>query len=179
MDQYGIRGTRIYLDVLNEKELEIISKWKNDLDLLKSIKAHPLPTAMYEMEKWFKRNQSDKNQILWGIHEVRSGDLIGIVRLMFIDWISSSTEFGICIGEKNYRNKGLGEETVKLALNFAFNEINLHRVYLKVTESNKRAIKMYESCGFVKEGALREHLWSGGEYNNVLVMGILKNEYIK
>jgi len=179
MGQHGIRGSRTYLDVLNEKELETIFKWRNDLGLLKSIKVHPLPVAMYEMEEWFKRNQSDKNQIVWGIHDVRSGDLIGIVRLMFIDWISSSTEFGIYVGEETYRNKGLGEEAVKLALNFAFNEINLHRVYLKVTESNKRAVKLYESCGFVKEGILREHFWSEGKYNNVLIMGLLKNEYLE
>ena len=143
------------------------------------IKAHPLPVAEHEMEEWFKKNQSDKNQILFGIYELGSKELIGSVRLMFIDWISSVAELGIFIGDELARGKGIGKGVTKLILNYAFQVINLHRIYLKVSESNTKAIHLYESCGFIKEGLLREHFWTNGEYESIIMMGILKNEYLK
>lgn len=174
-NENGLIGESICLRVLEEKDLDAIFAWKNNYELVNLIMAHPLPVARYEMDDWFKRNQSNKDQVLFGISEPKSGELLGIARLMFIDWISSTAEFGIFIGSKNGTGKGYGKETVKMMLKFAFQDINLHKVYLKVTESNTKAIGLYESCGFVREGLLKSHFWSKGKYENVILMGILKN----
>ena len=176
---YGIIGIKVVLKVLEEKDLDKVFKWKNNVELSRLVKAHPLPVAKFEMIEWFKRNQSDKNQILWGIYEKQKKQLIGIVRLMFIDWISKSAEFGIYIGDENYSGKGIGKEVLLLVLKFAFQKINLHRIYLKVTESNTKAINLYKSCGFKKEGILRQNFWINGKYENIIFMGILEHEYIK
>jgi diamine N-acetyltransferase len=174
---YGVIGSKVFLKVLEEKDLESVFRWKNNVELARLVKAHPLPVAMYEMGEWFKRNQSDKNQILWGIYEKRSTKLLGIVRLMFINWISKNAEFGIFIGEKSNTGKGNGKEVLNLVLDFAFKDINLHRIHLKVNESNTKAIHLYTTCGFKKEGVFREHFYMNGKYENVLLMGLLKNEY--
>lgn len=178
-NSYGIIGSKAYLKVLEQDELEKIFRWKNDYELCNLINAHPLPIAKYETEEWFKKNQSDKNQILFGIHEIKSKELIGIVRLMFIDWITSAAELGIFIGDKTVRGKGIGQEVMKLILDYAFQGINLRRIYLKVSESNTRALSLYQSVGFIKEGVLRKHFWINGEYQNIVLVGILKNEYCK
>ena len=178
-NEYGLIGKNISLKALEEKDLDKIFAWKNNYELANLIKTHPLPVARYEIEEWLKRNQSDKNQILWGIYDLKSDELLGIARLMFIDWISSNAEFGIFIGSKSGRGKGLGKETTKMVLNFAFNDANLHKVYLKVTESNAKAIGLYESCGFDKEGLLKHHFWNNGKYENIVMMGLLKNEHSK
>lgn len=176
MNKHHISGSNVYLSIIDEKELKTIFEWKNDYDLLKLINAHPSNNNMYELYDWFDRNQSDKNQFMWGIHEMSSGHIIGIVRLMFIDWISSVAEFGMYIGEKSYRGKGLGKEVLNLTLDFAFNKINMHRIYLKVDNTNNTAVNLYISCGFKKEGLLRDHFWREGEYTDILIMGILKND---
>jgi UDP-4-amino-4,6-dideoxy-N-acetyl-beta-L-altrosamine N-acetyltransferase len=176
---YGVIGVKVFLKVLEEKDLESVFRWKNNVELARLVKAHPLPVALYEMGDWFKRNQSDKNQILWGIYDNHSSKLLGIVRLMFINWISKNAEFGIFIGEKNNTGKGIGKEALGLVLNYAFNDINLHRVHLKVNESNTTAIRLYTACGFKKEGVFREHFYMNGKYENVLLMGLLKKEYGK
>ena len=61
----------------------------------------------------------------------------------------------------------------------AFEKMNLNRVYLRVFENNSRAIRVYERCGFQKEGVLREDHYAGGRYYNTLVMALLKHEYFE
>lgn len=75
--------------------------------------------------------------------------------------------------------KGIGTDTMSLILEFAFNELNLHRVYLQVFSFNERAIKLYEKIGFIHEGKFRQALYRTGKWHDIVIMSILKNEYSK
>ena len=81
------------------------------------------------------------------------------------------------IGDKRNYDKGYGTEATKLMLNHAFNNLNLNRIYLKVLEDNPRAIKIYDKCGFKKEGVLRSAVYKNGSYKNLIIMSILKEEF--
>ncbi|WP_413173375.1 GNAT family N-acetyltransferase [Anabaena azotica] len=173
----NINGTRIYLKNLELENLDKIYIWKNDFQLGNLVMAHPLPVNKTQVENWLKNNQSDKNQILFGIFILNTDDCIGIVRLMFIDWISATADLGIYIGDSEYRGQGFGKEVIKLILNYGFMGINLHKICLKVLESNVNAIRCYQSIGFIQEGILRQQYWCNGKYENVILMGILNSEY--
>lgn len=62
-------------------------------------------------------------------------------------------------------------------LAYAFEQMRLHRVELVVLDYNKRAIRCYEKCGFVREGLLRENALVEGVYHSEVVMAILEQEY--
>jgi RimJ/RimL family protein N-acetyltransferase len=66
---------------------------------------------------------------------------------------------------------------MELLLDFAFNEINLHRVFLTVFSYNQRAIRLYEKLGFQREGIYREHLQRDGQRFDMLHYGILRREW--
>lgn len=74
-------------------------------------------------------------------------------------------------------NKGLGTETTNLVLDYAFGQLGLHRVDVRVLEYNERAIRCYEKCGFVREGIERESAFVDGQWHNDLNMGVLAHEY--
>ena len=101
---------------------------------------------------------------------------LGQCDLMFIDNIVRKAELAIVIGREHH-GQGYGEEAIKLLLDFGFNQMNLNRIYLRVFEDNKRAIALYERCGFVHEGRLREDGYIEGKYTDLLCMGILKSEF--
>ena len=168
----GIHGTQIYLRVIAEKDLEMIYQWKNDRELIGMIAASPFPEAEFEVREWYTRNQSDKNQILLGIYGNDETMIKGIARLMYIDWINSNTELGIFIGTHEYRGHGAGTEAVSLLVDYAFNDLRLHRVYLKVGKSNVAAVRSYTKCGFEIEGTLRDHHWLNGKFEDMVMMGI-------
>lgn len=170
-------GERVYLGGLEATDAAAIHAWKNDLALAERVLARPVPAARDDVEAWLRANQTDKNQVLLGIRLLEGDVLLGLVRLMFIDWIARSCELGIWIGAANQRGLGLGSDSLQLALRYAFFTLNLRRVHLRVPESNAAALACYRRAGFVQEGLLREHAWVAGRYENVVQMGLLKSEY--
>jgi RimJ/RimL family protein N-acetyltransferase len=86
---------------------------------------------------------------------------------------------GIGIGERAYWGKGYGTDAMKVALRFAFTEINLERVTLNVFEYNPRAIRSYEKAGFKHEGRMRGALLKDGRRWDMIYMGILREEWLQ
>ena len=81
------------------------------------------------------------------------------------------------IGDKQYWNRGYGSDAMRVLLRLAFDKLNLHRIWLHVYDYNPRAIASYEKCGFKREGVLREQRFYGGKHHDIVVMGILEDEY--
>ncbi|MEZ4728519.1 MAG: GNAT family protein [Caldilineaceae bacterium] len=80
--------------------------------------------------------------------------------------------------EDKTTRRGYGADAVRLLLAYAFRHHNVYRVYLSVNSNNTRAIGAYGRCGFVEEGRLRSHVWSNGEYIDLVQMGILRDEWL-
>ncbi|RIL69394.1 N-acetyltransferase, partial [Staphylococcus devriesei] len=71
---------------------------------------------------------------------------------------------------ENYWGKGYGKEALKLLINFAFNSLNLHMLYLEVFSYNENATKMYEKLGFNQDGILRQSKYQDGQYYDKIIM---------
>ena len=102
---------------------------------------------------------------------------VGSVYLQDIDRVHNKAEFGIFLGEEESRNKGIGTTAARQILDYGFRELKLHRIYLRVYESNVRAIASYEKAGFRKEALLREDVYVRGAYHNMVLMAILDSEF--
>jgi RimJ/RimL family protein N-acetyltransferase len=109
--------------------------------------------------------------------DTRDGRHIGWVNLFDTSPESRSAQLGVFIGEREYWSRGYGSQAVALALDFAFDEMNLHRVWLQVWSFNPRAIAAYRKLGFIEEARLRRDLYAMGEYHEVIVMGVLEDEW--
>ncbi|MBR3736364.1 MAG: GNAT family N-acetyltransferase [Lachnospiraceae bacterium] len=113
-------------------------------------------------EKWLVE-QVETGRVEQFIIVMRENDReIGSQYFSHIDPINYSAEFGIFIGEKDALGQGFGTEVLHLALRYAFEEMKLHEVTLRVLEDNERAIRLYESCGFkICSELSREELLDG------------------
>lgn len=58
-----------------------------------------------------------------------------------------------------------------------FEILGFHRLWLDVYDDNERAIKLYESEGFVKEGILRDNIRTESGYRSQRIYSMLENEY--
>ena len=72
---------------------------------------------------------------------------------------------------------GAGRFMLTGILEYVFHELKAHRLWLDVFETNARAIHVYESLGFRREGVLREAIFRDGEYHTQILMSILDREY--
>lgn len=62
-------------------------------------------------------------------------------------------------------------------MQYAFEDLKLHRVDLKVLDYNKLGIRCYEKCGFKVDGVLRDSAFIEGQYYSDIVMSILEDEW--
>jgi RimJ/RimL family protein N-acetyltransferase len=77
------------------------------------------------------------------------------------------------------RGKGYGFDAMIVLLDIAFSVLDLHCVYLWVAGFNERAISFYKKIGFQNQGRLREMAYRNGTRHDVVVMDILKSEYVE
>ncbi|AFG35670.1 acetyltransferase, ribosomal protein N-acetylase [Fervidobacterium pennivorans DSM 9078] len=133
------------------------------------------PINEFMEEEWIKKNAITHNAVNFAI-EV-GNNLVGSTGLMAIDWVARSAEYGIAIFDPAYWDKGIGTEVTHMMLKYAFEYLNLNRVWLRVFENNQRAIRVYEKCGFIQEGRMRQARYLKGQYIDVIIMGILSDEY--
>lgn len=73
----------------------------------------------------------------------------------------------------DYRNKGYGKKLLIKTIEHAKNTNKLEKVELAVFESNKNAIKLYESVGFQVEGKRIKARKIDNNYENEIEMGLI------
>ena len=82
------------------------------------------------------------------------GKHIGNCSYYNISETRGEAELGIMIGNRDYWNKGYGTDIVTTLVNHIFSQTNLNRIHLKTLESNARAQKCFQKCGFAPYGNL-------------------------
>ncbi len=135
--------------------------------------ARPLPPLTAEaVERWLDALRAHPHA--WIVeHE---GRLLGEARLDGLNEHDGRARLAIGLYDPTKLGIGLGREAVRLVLAHAFDVLGLHRVDLRVLAYNIRAIRCYESCGFVVEGRERESALVDGTRHDDLIMGILASE---
>ena len=171
-----LRGARTVLAPVREGDSEQLFDWINERsDVLLNASYRPVHFA--DHAEWFDRIRKAPDVVLFAIRTLDDDDLIGTCQLHTIDMRGRSAELQIRIGKPGKRGRGHGHEAVALLLRHGFSDLNLHRVYLHVFATNARAIDLYRRIGFAEEGCLRDAAFLDGSYTDVLVMGILEDEF--
>ncbi|WP_368654632.1 GNAT family N-acetyltransferase [Ornithinibacillus sp. 4-3] len=171
-------SSRIKLRKVTKEDTELYHKWRNDIEVIQStnpsLDVYPINATQEFVDHVILGSSTAKSYIMV---EKENEISIGIVSLINIDYKNRNAECIIDIGEKEYWGKGYGSEGLKLLLDYAFYEMNLHRVSLNVFSFNDRAIHLYTKIGFQQEGNSRQSLFRNGKWHDIIHMGLLQNEY--
>ncbi len=173
-----LQGPRVTLRAIERDDLPRFHAFNNDLAVeLAGGGDPPWPQSLARLTADFERNtaQGGREGMTFAIEA--DGQVIGGCGLHGLGPTEQTCELGIAIGDKAYWGQGYGREAVALLLDYAFRLVNARRVFLRVHAANERAIRAYRACGFVEEGRLRKHVWSNGSYDDLLYMGILREEW--
>lgn len=174
-------GKKIILRPLNIEDLNKTLEWRNNLELIKLTQGIRFPKTI-EMEKeWFENALNDKSNrnVYFGIDEIASGNFIGIIQLNNIDYISGTAIWGFIIGDKENQGKGYSVEAPILLFNYAFNVLNLRKIFGYPIVYNDATLKMHHKIGnFKQEGILKQHVYYDGVYHDVLILSLFKEDFI-
>ncbi|MBN1414130.1 MAG: GNAT family N-acetyltransferase [Bacteroidales bacterium] len=167
-------GKKCYLSPPALDDAALYCEWLNDLSVTRYLE--PSFSLTVEEETEMLKNLHKENRI-FGIHDMQTDKLIGSCGLHEIHTINQTALYGIFIGDANYRNRGIGTEATTLCLDFGFNVLNMHTIYLHVYDYNKRAIATYQKIGFRETGKRREGRYYAGKRYDIIIMDILKDEF--
>lgn len=165
---------------LERKDLSAINTWRNQPELIAQLGA-PFRYINPEVDsRWFDSYMANRGSCVRCVIVTAEepDQIIGLVSLTNIDQMNQSAVLHIMIGDAANHGKGVGSFAVCAMLRHAFLNMNLHRIELKVLASNERARHVYEKCGFSREGIIRKAIYKNGEFVDMLLYGILKDEYL-
>lgn len=174
-----IRGEKVGLREVRRSDVENFLKWFNDPEVVQYLGQY-LPMTEVSEEKWYEgladRRETNVNFVITAL----DGDSevpIGSIGFSGVNNKDHTATFGIVVGDKNYWNRGYGTEAARLMVDYGFGELNLHRINSTVFEFNERSRRMHLRVGFTEEGRQREMIYRKGRYWDLVILGILREEW--
>ncbi|MBP1950802.1 GNAT family N-acetyltransferase [Virgibacillus litoralis] len=174
-----LEDKRVYLRPVESKDLDIFyvkSLWDKEGRRLTGTQT---VFSRLGVQNWFENISTDSSRIDLIICLQENNQPIGDIAMLDIDHQNRNSVVRISIFEQEFLGNGYGTEAMSNLLEFGFEILNLHRIGLDVYSFNKRGMKSYEKLGFKQEGIIRDELFYNGEYHDSVIMGLLKDEFIK
>lgn len=168
-----LKGETVVLTGFREADREPLFAWMKDPGTVR-FNAPYIPLSWAAHGQWFDRLNTAPDRVVFAIRLEPEGQILGTVQLVDIHRVHRSAELTIRIGAAADRGRGLGSDAVRTAVRFAFADLNLQRVWLRVFASNLRAVRAYERAGFTPEGTLRRAAYIDGEWVDEIVMAVLR-----
>lgn len=167
---------KVMLRPLEESDLEKIAAWRNNPEVAATlVNVHE---SLDMVRDWYERIKTSRRERNFIIIDKESGKAIGHAGLAQLNFVNRNAELFIIIGEPAFWGRGYGRDVVRALLSYGFQELNLARIYLDTVAFNERALRCYKACGFVEEGRLRKARFKQGRYHDVILMSILREEWI-
>ncbi len=172
-----LQSARLRLTALTLSDLAAVVQWHQDPAFLRLFDARPAkPRTEPALREWIETQNRSSDAFLFAIRSCEN-KLLGFIEIDGILWSHGVGSIAYGIGEAAERGKGYGTEAMELALAFAFHEINLHRIQATVFSYNRSSIRLLERLGFIREGVYREFLERDGQRHDMLLYGLLRQEW--
>ena len=173
-------GKTVVLRELRGEDLPDLRAWMTDgptADMLGD--RFTRPQTWEQTEEYLReRLEGAAGGAHFAIAEPEKLRYLGEISLTGVDAVARRARLTVVL-KPECQGRGYGTEAVRLMLRYAFDYLNLERVALAVQADNPRAIRAYEKAGFVHEGRLRREVYRAGKYVDVLMMGILREEFVE
>ena len=172
-DQPVLTGERVRLEPLTEAVLEDYLATLDD-PLVQRLTGSHEPNDPERIAQWLATRRHHHDRADWAAIRIADGAFLGEAVINQLDVDNASASYRILLGS-GHLDRGYGTEITRLVVEYALG-VGLHRLSLGVYDFNPRARRVYEKCGFVLEGRLRDALRWDGEWHDELVMSVLASD---
>ncbi|UWG98864.1 GNAT family N-acetyltransferase [Dehalobacter sp. DCM] len=170
-----LKGTRTWIRPLDPEDLDSLYDWYNDPEFSYYTSGNwPLATLLRREE--IERRFYDEDPNRYAITDLE-GRLIGTIGFDQVNIPARSARLFIGIGDKLLWGKGYGSDALRTFIRYLFRQWNFHRLTVETWKRNERAVACYEKLGFVTEGILRDAYYVDGEYEDAILLGLLRQDF--
>lgn len=175
----NIKGRIVTLRAMELGDQELLREMINDPEIEKMVIGHSFPVSNEQQIRWFQSHGNDENNLRLVIETHQDG-AIGYANLVNIDWKNRTAFHGIKIARREFRTRGIGTDTVMAVMRYAFEELQLNRLDGAIIDYNEPSKGLYcKRCGWKIEGIRRQAIFKRNRYHDVIVVGILRQEYFE
>jgi len=171
----NIIGDKIYLRAIELSDKDFLLEMVNDDETEHSLGGWSFPVSNIDQEEWIKALKLEKNILRCMIIKKNDNKLMGTIGLSNIDYKNGNAEIHIKLSKSN-RGKGYGFDAIKSVTKYGFEELRLNCIYAHINSYNTPSQKIFEKCGFCKEGELRSRIFKKGQYHDIFSYSIIREE---
>jgi RimJ/RimL family protein N-acetyltransferase len=174
-----VETPRLVLRPMAAADAPVVQKWAGDFEVADTALniPHPYPDGL--AEEWIaaqERGWCEGREAVFAIAARTDGTLMGAIGLAGIDARHRHAEMGYWVG-RPFWNLGIATEAARGVLDFAFDTLDLERVFAHYFARNPASGRVLEKIGMVREGCLRSHVRQWGRPEDLVVCGILRGEW--
>lgn len=168
----------VSLRAFREDDAILINKLRYDSEMEKLIGGSKRFVSLAKDREWVKSLSLANNTdpIYLAVCDKKS-IAIGYTSISDVDFRNGTCFWSGIKIDSHLSGMGLGFQAGLLCIKYCFEELNIQRVTAQSLEKHEVADKLLIKLGYVKEGLMRHYIYKNGEYNNVWLWSILKEEY--
>jgi RimJ/RimL family protein N-acetyltransferase len=175
-------GEKVKLRAMEMSDLSNIMEGWNTFEMRRFL-ASAVPMSENTEREWLERTTKadpwrDGSMTL-AIEDKKTGQFLGSVSLFDISRANQRAEFGIAIHKPENFGKGYGTDATNVMLWIGFHVLGLNSIYLLTASYNERGQRAYEKAGFKRNGIFRQAAYMQGEFHDMIIMDILKDEFLE
>lgn len=158
---------------VNESDLKLILSWRNK-ESIRKVMFNSEIILMEQHIQWFKRLQKNETSItkMFYYNQVP----FGVLNINEIDRVNNKCNWGFYIGVNN-APRGMGTILGFTSLNYIFHELSIRKLSAEVLSINGKSAVFHKKLGFIQEGVLRKHILKEDNYVDILLFGLLSEEW--
>jgi diamine N-acetyltransferase len=169
-----LKGAKVTLRPPIEGDAAKFIEWFADQEVTRYI-AVIFPLSLELEDDTIKKMGEAKDTVWWAVEA--EGRTIGGTGIHRIDWINARATTGTLIGDKAAWRKGYGSEVMRLRTEYAFRQLNLHKLSSGAFVDNEPSRRALVKAGYREVGIEREHLWREGRWHDHWLCEVLRSDW--
>ena len=162
------------LEDIKPKYVQLVLNWRNQ----KHIRDMMFNSEVIQIDEHRKWIESLNNYNKIAKVFCYNGLPMGIIHFTYLNHDANIGEWGFYIGNPE-APKGMGTLLGFTAINFLFKDLKIRKLCAEVLSFNKVSLNFHHKLGFLEDGVLRQHVLKNGNFYDVHVFSMFKNEWEK
>lgn len=148
-----------------------------DDDAARRIDAIPLPASDAKQQSWLEQQQKARfDDSFRFVADNREGEPVGTIDTFQCQRRNGTFKYGVAVASE-HRGRGYASEMIEMVLRYYFFELGYRKVTPHVYAFNEPSIRLHEKLGFVREGRLRQMIYTNGAYHDEIHFGMTREEF--
>lgn len=152
-----LKGQNIQLRALEPEDLDFLYEIENN-ESIWEVSNTQTPYSKWVLKNYLENAHQDiyeAKQLRLVIVSSNTNEKVGLIDLFDFDAKNCRAGLGIIVSE-NFRNQGVGKETLQLISDYAFAHLNLHQLFANITTNNEASLQLFSNFGFQKIGIKKD-----------------------